>query len=286
MNREVYPQTFSVEYVIKDVIPEKKGGFGSKKKVKAGVYRQPIKHQTPEPRHVTDKVPESSIKISQKSNLIKRQSSKPSTSKDDINVKNPRATFAPSAFVVHIPTIPKRPQSANPSKRIDPHSRVHQEDPWNKSGVVEDRDQMTVEQDHKISQWRFDRPSVYDTYPAPCDPHLVLKDDKMRQPKKDKSGHGRTRTPAKTFTAIANNPFPQYPHLHQEEEQVKLLNRERWNVASNTFDVWEPKRFLPAQRGKSREEFRKDYQNKDTKRADFVETIRNVSSVKGLAVYS
>jgi hypothetical protein len=276
----VYPPVLNVEYTIKDVVTEKKGPLGSKRKQKAGI---PTFSKTPVRNQEVEKGPETrSLRIAQKSILVSKSLK---LSKDDIDIKLKSAaapSSAAAAFVVHIPGLPKRPSSAVPSKRIDPQSKIPEDDTWDYRSGIPDRDQMIIEQDLKISLFRFNRPSTYDTTPQiRSSPHMVLKDEKERRPKKDKSDYVRDRMPARTFTGILNNPFPQYPHLHDEERE-RMSHGDRWNFASNTDELYEPKRFLPSQRGKSRDEFRKDFRIKNTKKIDFVETLKNVSSVKSV----
>lgn len=229
----------SLEFVIKDVLPDKRSGINKK------VAKSKLKPSIP-----SRAAPRQQNPVADSENVPPPRPKSAGASKPLISKHNKKS--------VHV-GLPVRPHSATASRRPNPASRVPQYDVWDRSPGKPDREMLNIQKDHEISEWRFSRPSFYDTYPAPpSSPTLVLKDEKSRHIKKEKSESGRDRMPCKTFTAIINNPFPQYPHLH-DVEPVKRLNREKWSHQSNTYELHEPKRFLPEHRGKSQEEFRKDF---------------------------
>lgn len=172
----------------------------------------------------------------------------------DVDV--PKYVPHPEVRSPHDFPLPKKPTSSHLSRR-NPHP-VHRFDKpdWNTSLTVPDRDLLIIDQDLEVAKFRelnsfFEDGEEHRPEPALAPIHT------RKNSKQLESEEHRDRWVHHSFGAVANNPLPFYPHLHQ----TSGIHAERWrNDAKLTvgYDDWAK----PASKGaKTQQDFHKHFRS-------------------------
>jgi len=152
--------------------------------------------------------------------------------------------------------LPKKPTSSQLSRR-NPHPVQRSDKPgWNSSLTVPDRDLLIIDQDLEVARFResnhfFDEGEDNKPEPALAPIHT------RKNSKQLESEEHRDRWVHHSFGAVANNPLPFYPHLHE----TSGIHADRWKNNANTtvgYDDWAK----PASKGaKTQQDFHKDFRS-------------------------
>lgn len=215
-----------VEYVFKDVLPPQKG----RKKAGGG------------PREVSFGVRPSSRPQSAGVGGNSGKSSKSNMSNSD---KQPSPAIKMQAPLVPeveevtyhgrqtapVLPLPLRPKSASALRRDAPIRKEYAA--WNFTSKELDRESMQIEQDLGISAYRCRHPELYADSDH-VDPSPIYRRDKATKVA------CRDRVVPQTSGNVMNNPFPQYPFLHEDKTGI---HPSRWSVMTATED--DPDRCKP-----------------------------------------
>lgn len=161
-----------------------------------------------------------------------------------------------STPINHCP-LPQKPSSSHHQIRRNPHIAPHSDKPnWNPSLTVPDRDLLIIDQDIKVAKFKESHNIFEDEAQHNHKPEPVLSElGTRKQVKKLESEDHRDRWAHHSFGAVANNPMPFYPHLHE----TTGIHNNKWRNDANTsvsFDDWAKPAAKPE---KAQEEFQKHF---------------------------
>ncbi|KAJ1437715.1 hypothetical protein B484DRAFT_444965 [Ochromonadaceae sp. CCMP2298] len=115
-----------------------------------------------------------------------------------------QSAFNASPTPLHL--LPKRPPSG-PSARRGPHPRPPEEKhPWNMNVTCPDRDDLILQQDLKVSRARM---------PGDATTPRLLDSSSRKERKENSFCEHRDRPFHHSFSAVANDPLPFHPDLHE-----------------------------------------------------------------------
>ena len=190
---------------------------------------------------------------------------KPSIKKKITEEKSPEVREDPS---IHLNVRIQTPAAIKKkSKRVDPRSRVYPDEKWNRSGICADRDLLLMENDCRINISRRNKGDFkpYNKNPTDFSRNTI-------DVKKEKSVEKRNRYPSKVFEQIVNNPWPQYPIMHDDPIQLHLHGQDWDDTGVQNLELEERCRpeGLHTQR-MTRKAFQDNYRIKDKSRPHVVD---------------
>lgn len=154
--------------------------------------------------------------------------------------------------------LPQRPSSTSHISRRNPHNRLQSNKPdWNSSLTVPDRDFLIIDQDLEVAKFRESH-NFFDNTEEDHRPEPVLSSQNTRKNSKClESEEHRDRWVHHSFGAVANNPLPFYPHLHE----TTGIHADRWRSdakLSVEYEDWAK----PASKGaKLQDDFHKNFRS-------------------------